>query len=132
MSRIETREAVVFAVYQSSFRTEDFEDQLKIYIDNNPEVEDDKDYFITTALGVNDNKDKIDDMISKFLKKWTINRLPKVDRAILETAVYEILYCDDIPTSVAINEAVRLAKRYGTDDSSSYINGVLSSLEKSL
>ena len=58
--------------------------------------------------------------------------IPLLDKAILDTAVDEISSNEDIPTSVAINEAVRLAKKYGTDDSYSYINGVLSSYEKSL
>ena len=75
---------------------------------------------------------ELDDLISKFLVKWTISRLPRMDLAILETAAYEILYVDEVPTSVAINEAVKLSKKYGTPDSSSYVNGVLSSLEKSL
>lgn len=132
MSRIETREAAVFFIYQTDFRSEDLEDQIRIYIESNPSVEDDKDYFFSTVMGVMDNRESIDAKISAFLKKWTINRIPKLDRAILETAVYEIENVDDIPVSVTINEAVRLSKKYGTEDSSSYINGVLSSFEKSL
>lgn len=132
MSRIETREAVVFCVYQTDFRLESYEDQIKIYLDNNPEIEEDRDFFIATTLGVLDNREDLDKRISSFLNKWKIERLPKIDKAILEVAFYEILYNDDIPVSVSINEAVRLAKKYGTDDSSSYINGVLSSFEKSL
>lgn len=132
MSRIETREAVVFFIYQFDFRIESLEEQLSIYLDVNPQIEDDKDYFLNTARGVILSRESLDECISKFLKKWTINRIPKLDKAILETAIYEISNSDDIPTSVAINEAVRLSKKYGTDDSSSYINGVLSSYEKSL
>jgi len=132
MSRIETREAAVFFIYQTDFRSEDLEDQIRIYIESNPSVEDDKEYFFSTVMGVMDNREGIDAKISSFLKKWTINRIPKLDRAILETAVYEIENVDDIPVSVTINEAVRLSKKYGTEDSSSYINGVLSSFEKSL
>ncbi len=132
MSRIETREAAVFFIYQTDFRSEDLLDQIKIYIESNPSIEDDKDYFMSTVIGVMDNRDSIDKKISSFLKKWTIARLPKLDRAILETAVYEIENVEDIPVSVTINEAVRLSKKYGTEDSSSYINGVLSSFEKSL
>lgn len=132
MSRIETRESLVAFIYQTEFRTEDIEEQIKLYIDNNPEIEEDREYFFTLALGIMDNKDSIDAEISKFLKNWTIDRIPKLDRAILETAVYEIKNCEDIPTSVSINEAVKLAKKYGTDNSQSYINGVLSSFEKSL
>ena len=132
MSRIETRESVVFFVYQNEFRIESIDEQIALYLEVNPELEDDKEYFVNTAKGILLNRETIDEQISKFLKKWTVSRLPKLDRAILETAVFEITSAPDIPTSVAINEAVRLAKKYGTSDSPSYINGVLSSFEKSL
>lgn len=132
MSRIETRESVVFFVYQTYFRSESVLDQLKLFVDENPQVEDDKEFFFSLAMGVLDNKDSIDEKISSFLKKWTIDRIPKLDRAILEVAFYEIECVDDVPVSVSINEAVRLSKKYGTSDSSSYINGVLSAFEKSI
>ncbi len=132
MSRIETRESIVFFVYQSTFRSEPVEDQMKIFIDENPHVEEDKAFFMSEALGVLDNKDAIDEKISQYLKKWTIDRIPKLDRAILEVACYEIMNSEDIPVSVSINEAVRLSKKYGTPESSSYINGVLSAFEKNL
>lgn len=132
MSRIDSREAVVFFIYQYDFRIEQVDEQIKLYIDNNPDLEEDLDYFKNTVKGVLENRDKLDDTISGFLKNWTLSRIPKLDKAILEVAFFEISSNDDIPTSVAINEAVRLAKKYGTDDSYSYINGVLSSYEKSL
>jgi len=132
MSRIETRESAVFFIYQFDFRSEDIDTQIRLFLDENPHVDEDMDYFDKTVRGVIASRDDLDEKISKFLKKWTINRIPKLDKAILETACYEILNFDDIPVSVSINEAVRLSKRYGTDDSSSYINGVLSSFEKSL
>ncbi|MBQ4271508.1 MAG: transcription antitermination factor NusB [Clostridiales bacterium] len=132
MSRIETRESAVFFVYQYEFRSEDIDTQIKLFLNENPHVEEDMDYFDKTVRGVIASREDLDEKISQFLKKWTINRIPKLDKAILETACYEILNFDDIPVSVSINEAVRLSKRYGTDDSSSYINGVLSSFEKSL
>ena len=132
MSRIETRESAVFFVYQYEFRSEDIDTQIKLFLNENPHVEEDMDYFDKTVRGVIASREELDEKISQFLKKWTINRIPKLDKAILETACYEILNFDDIPVSVSINEDVRLSKRYGTDDSSSYINGVLSSFEKSL
>ena len=132
MSRIETRESAVFFVYQYEFRSEDIDTQIKLFLNENPHVEEDMDYFDKTVRGVIASREELDEKVSRFLKKWTINRIPKLDKAILETACYEILNFDDIPVSVSINEAVRLSKRYGTDDSSSYINGVLSSFEKSL
>ncbi|MBO4242686.1 MAG: transcription antitermination factor NusB, partial [Clostridiales bacterium] len=132
MSRIETRESAVFFIYQFDFRSEDIDTQIKLFLKENPHVEEDLDYFDKTVRGVIASREELDEKISGFLKKWTINRIPKLDKAILETACFEILNFDDIPVSVSINEAVRLSKRYGTDDSSSYINGVLSSFEKSL
>ena len=132
MSRIETREAVVRFVYQNAFRKESVEDQIALFIDNYPELEEDRDFFLEMVFGILNEQEDLDERISKFLSKWTINRLPRTDRAILETAAYEILHREDIPVSVSINEAVRLAKRCGTEDSPSYINGVLSSFEKSL
>ena len=130
MSRIDTRESVVFFVYQYDFRREDIERQIELFVENKEELGGDIDYFTSTVKGIIDRRDELDKSISALLKNWTIDRIPKLDKAILETAMYEISYNDDIPTSVAINEAVRLAKKYGTDDSSSYINGVLSSYEK--
>lgn len=132
MSRIETRESVVFFIYQHDFRLEDISEQINMFVENNPTVEDDLEYFKATVVGIVELRDKLDDIIAGYLKNWTLSRIPKLDKAILETAIYEITYNDDIPTSVAINEAVKLAKKYGTNDSSSYINGVLSSYEKSL
>jgi len=132
MSRIETREAVVFFIYQFDFRSETIDEQISIYLNSNEELKDDIEYFTNTVKGIVANRDSLDESISKYLKNWTLDRIPKLDKAILETAIYEISYNDEIPTGVAINEAVKLAKKYGTDDSYSYINGVLSSYEKSL
>ena len=78
------------------------------------------------------NRDELDEKFVPFLKRWKLERLPMTDRIILEISVYEILNVEDIPTSVSINEAVKLAKKYGTDSSSSYINGVLSNFVKSI
>jgi len=84
---------------------------------------------------IKDIKTKLDDIdliIEPHLKKWAIDRLPKVDLAILRVAVYEIKYCDDIPQGVSINEAVDIAKEYSAETSGKYINGVLSSVLKSI
>ncbi|MBR1797178.1 MAG: transcription antitermination factor NusB [Clostridiales bacterium] len=132
MSRIDTRESVVFFIYQYDFRREDIDKQIELYVEANDALKEDLGYFRSTVIGIVGKRDALDESIAKYLKNWSLDRIPKLDKAILETAVYEISYNDDIPTSVAINEAVRLAKKYGTDDSYSYINGVLSSYEKNL
>ena len=132
MSRIETRELAMEFLFQCFFRNDPVADQIDMFKENNPELSGDETYFIDTVYGVFNKRDEIDGLFAPFLKKWKLERLPLTDRIILEIAVYEIVNLEEIPTSVSINEAVKLAKKYGTDNSASYINGVLSSFEKSL
>ena len=132
MSRIETRELAMEFLFQSFFRNDPVAGQIDLFKENNPELAGDESYFIDLIYGVINMRDEIDELFAPFLKKWKLERLPLTDRIILEIAVYEITKLDEIPTSVSINEAVKIAKKYGTDNSASYINGVLSSFEKSL
>ena len=78
--------------------------------------------------GVVEHHAEIDDLIETYSREWAIDRMPALDRAILRVAVWEILYNDGVPNGVAINEAVELAKEYSTDDSGSFINGLLSNV----
>ncbi|HEY2312574.1 MAG TPA: transcription antitermination factor NusB [Streptosporangiaceae bacterium] len=82
-------------------------------------------YTQTAARGVAEHSAHIDDLISSHLQGWTLDRLPAVDRAILRVSVWELLYADDVPEPVAVDEAVQLAKELSTDDSPGFINGVL-------
>jgi N utilization substance protein B len=75
--------------------------------------------------GVIDNGDAIDEQITTFAKDWTLARMPAVDRAVLRIGVWEILFNDAVPAAVAIDEAVELAKEFSTDDSGSFVHGVL-------
>ena len=75
--------------------------------------------------GVEAHQETIDEALAEVSEHWAVSRMPVVDRSILRLAVYEILYVDDIPDSVSINEAVEMAKVYGGDDSSKFVNGVL-------
>jgi N utilization substance protein B len=81
--------------------------------------------------GVIDNRDAIDEQITTFAKDWSLQRMPAVDRALLRVATWEILYNDEVPTAVAIDEAVELAKEFSTDDSSSFVHGVLARIARS-
>lgn len=85
-------------------------------------------YISKIVCGVEENKEEINTLIESKLKGWNLNRIPKVNLAILQLAVYEIKYEDDIPCKVSANEAVKLAKKYGTDDACSFINGVLGAI----
>lgn len=80
--------------------------------------------------GVIDNRDAIDEQITTFAKDWSLARMPAVDRALLRIAVWEVLYNDDVPAGVAIDEAVELAKEFSTDESGSFLNGVLARIAR--
>src|SRR6201996_5238317 len=82
-------------------------------------------YTQTAARGVGEHSAHIDDLISSHLQGWTLDRLPAVDRAILRVSVWELLYAEDVPEAVAVDEAVELAKELSTDDSPAFVNGVL-------
>ena len=81
--------------------------------------------------GVIDNRDEIDEQITTFAKDWSLARMPAVDRALLRMGVWEILFNDEVPTGVAIDEAVELAKEFSTDDSGAFVHGVLAKIARS-
>lgn len=93
--------------------------------DSQPDVKPLHPYTVTVARGVDENSAHIDDLISSHLQGWTLDRLPAVDRAILRVSVWELLYADDVPAPVAVDEAVQLAKELSTDESPGFLNGVL-------
>ena len=93
--------------------------------ESNPDVASLHPYTAAVARGVSEHLAHIDDLISSHLQGWTLDRLPAVDRAILRVAVWELLYADDVPEPVAVDEAVQLAKELSTDDSPGFVNGVL-------
>ena len=83
------------------------------------------DYALTLVEGVVEHRDRIDEILSTYAEGWTLDRMPAVDRAILRIALYELLWCADIPDAVAIDEAVELAKSLSTDESPRFVNGLL-------
>ena len=78
--------------------------------------------------GITTREADIDDRIEAFSHKWSLERMPAVDRAILRVGVWEILFNDEVPDAVAISESVELAKEYSTDDSGAFVNGILSAI----
>ncbi len=80
--------------------------------------------------GVQGKVEEINQLISRYAENWRLERMSAIDRNILRLAVFELHYQDDVPTSVAINEAVEIAKRYSTDDSGPFINGILDAMAK--
>ncbi|MFP3716795.1 transcription antitermination factor NusB [Bacillus safensis] len=89
-------------------------------------------FFEELVFGVLEQKDKLDDMISQHLVNWKLDRIANVDRAILRLSVYEMVYQEDIPVSVSMNEAIELAKLFGDDKAPKFVNGVLSNIKNDL
>lgn len=114
-------------LYQMEVTGQSVEGTLKTFAKVGREV----DAFAEKVIeGVIKNKEAIDEQIDLAAARWTIKRMPLLDRNILRMAIYEIVYESEIPLSVSINEAVELAKIYGTPDSSKFVNGVLGNIAK--
>ena len=128
MNRKNARENAFILIFEKIFRDDSIEDIIKDAIEaRNFEYDD---YVEKVFVGVFENLEEIDEKISANLKSWKISRISKVSLAILRLAVFEMLYMEDIPQGVSINEAVELAKKYSTQDDASFINGVLGALSK--
>ncbi|CAB4650479.1 unannotated protein [freshwater metagenome] len=97
----------------------------RLVIEEGPDARPVRDYTKVIIAGVEEHRRKIDELISTYAQGWDMDRLPAVDRNILRIAIYEILWADEIPDPVAIDEALTLAKELSTDESSGYIHGVL-------
>ncbi len=132
MKRTQIRELTFKLIYSSIVQKEMNDEQVELFmLENNVEENSEEAKYInTTYNGIKENEEEIKDLISGNLKeKWTMSRISKIDFAILELAIYELIY-SKLPYKVVINEAVELAKSYGEDSSKSFINGVLASIVK--
>lgn len=140
MSRKDARERAFQLLYQLSIQEDDVEQQIgeffnhmDDYHDEDRQVhysEEDLAYIQEIASTFRFKLEDVDASFTPYLKDWTKERLPKVDLAILRIAAIEILFKQDVPLNVSINEAVLLAKRFSAPESRSYINGILAKLEK--
>lgn len=126
MSRRKARDNAFKCIYEMEFNKD--ENVVKILYncyDENNVSDDEKEYIEKVVNGVKSNIEEIDKIILSKLKNWSIDRIAKIDLAILRLAIYEINYMEDIPVKVSANEAVELAKTYGNNDSPSFVNGVI-------
>jgi N utilization substance protein B len=130
MGRRASRGIAMKLLYQLEIQKGDREKQIKTVLEENVPSQNDRNYINEVVNGVLDNISYIDKLIEKHSKGWKINRISKVNLSILRLSIFEILFRDDIPYSVSVNEAVELAKKYSGDDSGSFINGILSKITK--
>lgn len=126
MSRKKARDNAFKCIYELEFgRDENIEKILNNCYEENDNKPEEKEYISNVVKGVKENLAEIDSIILSKLKNWSLDRIAKIDLAILRLAIYEIKYVEDIPEKVSANEAVELAKTYGNNDSKSFINGVI-------
>lgn len=131
MSRRKVREQIFKLLFQAEFHDRDeMEAQAALYFaEEEPVIEDEQKEEIRGKLSkILACLDVLDEKLENALTGWSLKRVGKVELAILRLALYEILYDEKVPDSVAINEAVELAKKYGFEDASGFVNGVLAKL----
>ena len=125
-----SREMALKALFQIDLVNANMEETMKYTFKNGEFSDEVKEFTLILVKGVMSNLSEIDKTINNYTKNWSLERITNIDRNILRIAIYEILYLIDIPKSVSINEAVELAKKYGTKSSSSFVNGVLGKIDK--
>ena len=146
MTRANARELAVHLIYSQGFTGEEPETVVATRLDKeyykNLSAEHDVYeerpsraqtlYLDTVVAGVANRAEELNGHIGKFSIGWDVSRISRLTRAIMQLAIFEILYVDDIPTGVAVSEAVRIAKKYDGDDTGSFVNGILGSFARSL
>ena len=128
MKRRGIREQRFKLLFRVEFNTpEQMPEQTKLYFDSGDltVTEQDQAYLEARLADIMDRLPQIDEQLSNKIEGWKLTRVGKVELALLRIAVYEILYDDEVPTGVAISEAVELSKKYGPDNAASFVNGVL-------
>lgn len=128
MGRKSARDALFQLVYEYTVRNET--DEFTLSLMKNGLTDDDIEYLESSYRGIISHQSEICGLIEKYSRGFALDRIYKIDLAILMVAVYEILYRDDVPCSVSANEATELAKKYSTDKSYSFVNGVVASVIK--
>ena len=124
-SRRRSREMAIQVLYQVDVVKSDPAEAMRLFCEHFKAPESIRDFAFELALGTHEHREEVDTLIKRFSENWRLERMPIVDRNILRLATYELLYRLDIPAKVSINEAVDIGKKYGSEDSGSFINGIL-------
>ncbi|MBI5978056.1 transcription antitermination factor NusB [Clostridium perfringens] len=134
MNRVKSREYLLQLAYQMEITSETALETFNSFMENEDISKDDLDlaYIKSGLLGIEENKEKLDSLIESQLVKWKLNRISKVNLSILRISTYEMLFAEDVPGKVSINEAIELCKKYSDNKSVSFINGVLDKVYKNI
>lgn len=128
MGRRQSRELALQMLFAGEFDQKDIRNAGLMVIQTSDADLESKEFAKELYLGVLLHLDELDDTISKFLENWKLDRLFVIDRSILRLSLYELKFVPDTPSSVVIDQAVRMAKKFGNDDSSKFINGILGAI----
>lgn len=131
MNRREARTQAFLLLFQCEFQPEGKDELLEAFL-SEYNAGDQADYIKDVVNGVIEKKEELDEKLSEFLKDWTIKSISNVSRAVLRLGAYEMIFRDDIPNVVSVNEAVTLAKKYEGEEAAPFVNGILGSLKERL
>ena len=146
MTRANARELAVHLIYGRDFTGEEPEEIVALRLEkeyytrlsSENEVYSDRPnpaqvaYLDNVVSGVANRCDELDDFIRKYAISWDVSRISRLARAVMRLAIFEILYMEDVPTGVAISEAVRIVKKYDGEDTGAFVNGILGSFARGL
>lgn len=146
MTRGDARELAVHLIYSQSFTDEEPDKLVAARLDKEyyPQLSQENEiyqdrpsrgqvaYIDQVVTGVSNRLEELNEQIGKFSIGWDVSRISRLARAIMQLAIFEILYVEDVPTGVAVSEAVRLAKKYDGNDTGSFVNGILGSFARSM
>ena len=127
--RRKSREFALQVLYQLDITEQDVSKVLTQFQNHFVGKGERDDFLERLVLGVTEHRSEIDELIERFSENWRLERMAVIDRTILRLAIFELLYCEDIPPKVTLNEAIELGKRFGSEDSGRFINGILDRIQ---
>jgi N utilization substance protein B len=131
-TRRQARELAMQALFYMDMQNDASLQMLESFCENFQPPKKVHPFFMALVNGVLENRREIDNLIERYSKNWKLNRMSGVDRNVMRIAVYELLCCEDIPPKVSINEAVDVGKKFGTEESGAFINGIMDSIRDAL
>jgi N utilization substance protein B len=131
-TRRKARELAMQALFYMDIRNDVSAEMLASFCENFSASPKTQPFFLKLVNGVMETQGELDALIEQFSKNWDINRMSCVDRNVMRIAVFELIYCEDIPPKVSINEAVDIGKKFGTEESGAFINGIMDSIRYDL
>ncbi len=130
--RRETREWIIQFLFQLDFNSTPIDVALQDFWEGKEPIDREKTYAEEIIKGVVQHKDELDDRLSQYAKRWDSERMGAVDRTVMRVALFEMLYREDVPPVVSINEAVHFAKDFSSFQSGRFVNGVLDRIRKEI